>query len=60
MDPLKKFRDSADDRWNFDGIDFDSCCGEQGFLRDKPGCECKVQPKRDPATCPPSPYYTDR
>lgn len=60
MDPLHKFRDSGDDRWNFDGIDFDACCGPDGFLRDKPGCECSVKPRRDPASCPQSPYYTDR
>ncbi|KAL6752479.1 hypothetical protein V8C86DRAFT_2752850 [Haematococcus lacustris] len=60
LDPGAKFTDSAPDRWNWQGVDLDGCCGPDGFLVNKPNCTCSVQHARDATSCPPAPHYTNR
>ncbi|EFJ52629.1 hypothetical protein VOLCADRAFT_85802 [Volvox carteri f. nagariensis] len=58
-----KFRDSAPDRWNWNGVNLERCCmPDRGFLRpeEDPKCVCKVTQPRAAETCPPPPYYTYR
>jgi hypothetical protein len=47
-------------RWTWSGIDMAACCGPEGFKVDQAGCSCTVKHARDPKTCPPAPYYSDR
>eukprot|EP00879_Flechtneria_rotunda_P014556 GHRR01015211.1.p1 GENE.GHRR01015211.1~~GHRR01015211.1.p1 ORF type:complete len:664 (+),score=177.73 GHRR01015211.1:545-2536(+) len=60
LDPSDKFADSAPDRWNWEGVDLDKCCGPMGFTVGVEGCQCKVNHKRSMEQCPPAPFYTYR
>lgn len=58
LDPEGKFRDSANDRWNWEGADLDACCTELGYDRSREGCTCDVIPVKSIEDCPPPPFYT--
>lgn len=60
LDPLNKFKDSATDRWNWEGAGLDICCTSTGYDTSIEGCTCKVRRIRPVDDCPPAPYYVDR
>ncbi len=60
LDPNGKFRDSAPDRWTWEGVDLAGCCTAEGFNATRPGCTCTVRHARSAEDCPPAPYYTYR
>ncbi|PNH11479.1 D-arabinono-1,4-lactone oxidase [Tetrabaena socialis] len=60
LDPKDKLRDSAPDRWTWEGVPLEQCCGPDGFRRGDPACTCRVKHARTAATCPPPPFYTYR
>jgi hypothetical protein len=60
LDPAGKFSDSAPDRWAWEGVDLEACCGSDGFRSGAPGCECRVRHARAAADCPPPPGYSSR
>jgi hypothetical protein len=60
LDPTGKFTDSAADRWNWQGVDLEKCCGSEGFRSGVEGCECKVQHERSMVQCGAAPFYTYR
>lgn len=58
LDPEGKFRDLANDRWNWEGGNLDGCCTENGYDRSRQGCTCNVIPVKNVEDCPPPPFYT--
>uniref|UniRef100_A0A383W2W4 Uncharacterized protein n=1 Tax=Tetradesmus obliquus TaxID=3088 RepID=A0A383W2W4_TETOB len=60
LDLTGKFADSAPDRWTWQGVDLDKCCGAEGFKAGVQGCACKVQHARSMEQCGAAPFYTYR